>query len=752
MFRRWGCCLLAALLILIHIPPTARAARAKWTVLVYLCGSNLESEMGEASKDIGEMLSSGAGASEDVCVLAATGGSARWQRYGISSSQVQYYNVRGDAPLLLAEAGRVNMGDADTLAAFVRYGLANAPAEHCALILWDHGGGPVFGMCEDENHPGDPLSLPELRDALTRGLNGRRLDVLAFDACLMNCVDVCALAADFADYTVASQEIVNGNGLDYDAWLASLAAHPGTDALTLAEQMAKTYVADSASGRNAQTATMSVVRSDAMPGVTRAVDAFGAALTPMMASRMSSVVRLRNRLVSFGEFADDAASDLVDVQALCDAYAALLPDECARLKAAAAQAVVCNATSADIAGQASGLSLFMPYSTARQDYAVIMDRYQNQRGDYAAMVTALADSFGSGDYAMTAANQSVEPFYCYDGESEPTGALCSIWNGLYGNTLAAGEMAQSAGGSIWTGLSDTAGIWAGLSDAPGNAVPAATEAAGGIWSGLSTQAPTATPAPAQPPANALEHIWAGFVNTSEDYYQPEAPNENVQPGISEAVPPNAVITAAQDYFSASDLDTQSVYTLQLNRQDLDHLTAATGVLFRREGDERVRLGDMGQTTIDWSTGLIFSMFDGAWPTLSGEPICAERLYTQEDGSVRFAIPARINGLKMYLLATRSADGSATVLGATQGYDENGMAIRGSIPLETGMSIEPLYSALSDDGQMRERAGSAITVPQEGLTLAWQPLPAGEYEYCLGLTDLSGAVQYTQSVSLKYPGD
>jgi hypothetical protein len=378
-----------------------------------------------------------------------------------------------------------------------------------------------------------------------------------------------------------------------------------------------------------------------------------------------------------------------------------------------------------------------------------MGQYENQQGDYAAMVTALTDSFGSGDYAMTAANQSAEPFYCYDGESEPTGALCSIWDGLYGDTLAAQDVAQGAGGSIWAGLSDTGNIWAGLGGGvPGDVSPAATEAAGSIWAGLSTQAPTATPAPAQAPANALAHIWAGFMNTSEDYYQPEAPNENVQPGISEAATPDAVVTAARDYFSASTLTTQSVYTLQLTRDDLDHLAAASGVLFRQADGERVRLGDMGQSTVDWSTGLVFSMFDGAWPTLSGTPVCAERLYTQPGGGVRFAIPARINGLEMYLLAVRDVDGSARVLGATQGYDEDGMAIRGSIPLEAGMTVEPLYTALDGEGHRREWAGEAIAVPPEGLTLVWQPLPPGNYEYALALTDLTGKVQYTQGVT--YP--
>ncbi|MER2144004.1 MAG: peptidase C11 clostripain, partial [Eubacteriales bacterium] len=79
MKRRWLCLLVALALCAFTVP--ARAAQAKWTVLVYLCGSDLESRTGQASDDIREMLASGAGASGAVNVLAATGGSARWQAY-----------------------------------------------------------------------------------------------------------------------------------------------------------------------------------------------------------------------------------------------------------------------------------------------------------------------------------------------------------------------------------------------------------------------------------------------------------------------------------------------------------------------------------------------------------------------------------------------------------------------------------------------------------------------------------------------
>ena len=169
----------------------------------------------------------------------------------------------------------------------------------------------------------------------------------------------------------------------------------------------------------------------------------------------------------------------------------------------------------------------------------------------------------------------------------------------------------------------------------------------------------------------------------------------------------------------------------------------------REGEETVRLGDLGETTVDWSTGLVFSMFDGSWPMLEGRMVRAEFLYADDAGNTRFVVPARVNGLKMYLLGSRSAGGEARLLGATQGYDENGFAIRGFIPLEAGMTVVPLFTAVSADGSEREYEGEAVTVPAEGLTLAWGRIPEGSYLYSFGLTDLSGRVHYTDSVELSF---
>ena len=182
---------------------------------------------------------------------------------------------------------------------------------------------------------------------------------------------------------------------------------------------------------------------------------------------------------------------------------------------------------------------------------------------------------------------------------------------------------------------------------------------------------------------------------------------------------------------------------------MDNLSAASGVLSILEDNEVVRLGNIGLTTIDWSTGLVFSMFDGSWPMLGDQMVRAEFFYKEENGNMRFIIPAKINGLKMYLLGNYAEDGTTTILGATQGYDENGFAIRGSIPLETGMTIYPLFVASSSDGTEREYEGSAITVSEEGLSLSWSKIPAGKYQYCFALTDLSGATHYTNNIQMEF---
>ena len=767
MLRRGGsavkkpfCLLLAAVLFsfVFALPaPAARAGEQEVTILVYICGSDLESQEGEASADIREMVSSGIGSSGEVTVLLATGGASRWNGYDFSARNVQYYRLEKSGPVLLKDAGRMSMGDAKTLSSFISFGITAAPAKRYIMILWDHGGGPVYGLCNDENYRDESLSLKELKTGLTDGLKGNKLDIIGFDCCLMNCVDLCSDLYGIADYSVLSQELVSGTGLDYDGWMQPVADDPQLSSEKIATLIADTYVTENSRGREATTATMTVVASEKMPAVMQAANAFSGALASLVESNLAGVVRLREQLTSFGEFLDEDASDLVDVSDMCDAFSALLPQESEELKQAAQQAVCYNCTTGDIAAYAHGLSFFLPYKTVSSGRKEILNHYTVQGDSYSALVSSMTTQVASSGYAMTASSYSPGNFYSNTGDS-CSGSFCDIWNGYYGDSCSFDDVYDACGGNIWSGLntscgsawdgySSCSGIWSGLDQQ----APAATPSVSGIWSGLEETGnePAATEPPAQTASVALSNIWSGLLNPGSDYYQPGEENQNVQPGVSEAASVDDVLETADSYFSSASMNAQMIYSIQLNKQDLNHLASASGVLSRQEGDEVIRFGNMGATTIDWSTGLILSMFDGSWPMLGNQMVRAEYLYGEENGDVRFVIPARINGLKMYLLCNRAADGKTVLIGATQGYDANGFAIRGSIPLEAGTTVYPLFTAVSADGTEREYQGNAIVIPEEGLELTWEKIPDGHYQYCFGLTDLSGQVHYTNSVELKF---
>ena len=120
-----------------------------WTIMVYLCGTDLESDCYAASMDIEEALFGTY--SDDVRIVYQTGGTAEWNEYyGISNSVSQRYVTNNGELELVDEFKLCNMGDPQTLADFVSWGVENYPAKHMGLVFWNHGGGSVSGAAFDE--------------------------------------------------------------------------------------------------------------------------------------------------------------------------------------------------------------------------------------------------------------------------------------------------------------------------------------------------------------------------------------------------------------------------------------------------------------------------------------------------------------------------------------------------------------------------------------------------------------------------
>ena len=192
------------------------AAGKSRTVMVYMCGSNLESmPQASATRDIREMIASGY-ETKDINVIVMPGGAKNWHIPEFESEKTGIYAVRPDGITKLWEAdAKLNMGDPKTMAMFLEYGAKNFPAEQFSLILWDHGGGALGGFCHDEV-TGKMLSTAEFKNAIEQtpfAENG--LEWVGFDACLMGSAELSVVLAPYAKYLVASEETEPGYGWNY---------------------------------------------------------------------------------------------------------------------------------------------------------------------------------------------------------------------------------------------------------------------------------------------------------------------------------------------------------------------------------------------------------------------------------------------------------------------------------------------------------------------------------------------------------
>jgi len=197
------------------------------------------------------------------------------------------------------DLGEVNMGDPEALSDYVKWGMKQYPANHYMLVIWDHGQGwrsilnsllrrhrmllksrsigledtllgfrngslllhtgdgsatetgetapfrsapgASYRSASNDQTNNDVLYNREIQDSLTSTLNGAKLDVIGFDACLMSMVETMYAMRDVGRYLVASEELVPAKGWKYDEWLNAVIAQHPQDALSMAKITVDAY-------------------------------------------------------------------------------------------------------------------------------------------------------------------------------------------------------------------------------------------------------------------------------------------------------------------------------------------------------------------------------------------------------------------------------------------------------------------------------------------------------------------------------
>ena len=251
---------------------------ADWTILVYMDGDN--DLAASALNDLNEMEAAGSSKSVNLLVQLDRPGGDGALRYRLLGD--------GDETAVstppLADLGEVNMGDPQTLADFIAWGLTTYPANRAALILWDHGAG-WQGVAFDNDSAGfglpDNLSLGDLSGALAAAqaqTNRPLLDIIAFDACLMSQLDVLAAIRPFAHYAIASEEVTPGQGWDYHSWLSRLYGQPALNAAGLARLLVDDFAAAYTQANPDDFVTMAAIDLTRLPDLTYAVESLAQTL------------------------------------------------------------------------------------------------------------------------------------------------------------------------------------------------------------------------------------------------------------------------------------------------------------------------------------------------------------------------------------------------------------------------------------------------------------------------------------------
>lgn len=209
------------------------------TIMLYMNGSDLESDHGMATMDIREILS--ATISDNVNIVIQTGGTRRWKTEAIASDHSQRFLVENGALTLVDDSlGQLDITDPNTLEDFISFCNTNYPADRNMLILWNHGSGSVYGFGYDE-HVDDyyaALTLDEIQTAIRN--TGIKFEMIGFDACLMGGLETACALSDSADYLIASEDFESGRGWEYQNWLTVL----GTNSSTPMEDLAKIIIDD----------------------------------------------------------------------------------------------------------------------------------------------------------------------------------------------------------------------------------------------------------------------------------------------------------------------------------------------------------------------------------------------------------------------------------------------------------------------------------------------------------------------------
>lgn len=609
----------------------------QFTIMVYICGTDLESNYGAATADIIEMCE--ADINDSVNVLLYTGGTSVWQNDVISTDTNQIWQVAHEGLVCVEEdMGAKSMTDPSTLSEFVSYCGENYPANRNVLIMWDHGGGALYGYGIDENFGGDSMQISEIDSALEDA--GVKFDFIGFDACLMATVETACMAEHHADYMIGSEEVEPGSGWYYTDWLNLICDDPSIPTEEIGKQIVDDFIQACWEQNASDSCTLSIVDLTEMGNVYNALCTFASNARERLDGNQFRVVSHSiSNTKSFGDDSYDTI-DLTHFAQNCDI-------EGSRELIDAVDNAVVYASSSGNVSNANGLTIYVPYNDIYSfDNMLAIYKDIGLEGEYTEFIKTFANIVVGGQE--------------YIGSNTPVEAL--------------------DGGYESDGLPDFSG-------------------------------------------------WLACSWFDEDY-------------ISDYEDSYAEVSSDDGELIVEDRG--GYYALALSDEDMEIISDIQMQLFYDDGEGYIDLGTDNYFEID-DDGALMVDYDGLWFAI-GDQIVPLYISTTED-IVEGYIPCELNGEYVNLVVRWDEEGTGIIEGAVRFY-ENGMSMKGLIPVEDGDEIQLLCDYYTYDGEYDDAyALDEPFVYDSSMGIEYIPSGEGEFLIYYCITDIYNNTYYVEPITI-----
>jgi predicted small lipoprotein YifL len=214
--------------------------------------------------------------------------------------------------------------------------------------------------------------------------------------------------------------------------------------------------------------------------------------------------------------------------------------------------------------------------------------------------------------------------------------------------------------------------------------------------------------------------------------------------------PEIVTLADMDWDGAPlDVDDEGTSFLVLGPEAYDVLAGIGFSLYYvdEENDQMLLLGTDNDMTADWENGIFYDNFRGVWGAIDDCLVYMELSFEGEDYNL-YSVPILLNGEQYNLQVAYDFTAEEwSILGASQGLDDTGMASKEMRLLEEGDVITTIWkmASYSGDDDFEMYAAEELTVTAD-TAFGETALFDGSYSMVFEMWDAAGNYAYSDVVT------